>query len=282
MRLLPVLALTGTALAQGGVFDQFNSWFSNIKNQISNTLPNPVDAGASALAAEVVQPLGMQNWKQHIWPKPDEAQEWLVYVTGGNKTCFGRCGNPNAVWNLSVPLLTALPQPRDKPTLKLGTIDCEANEILCTAWSAGPPAIWHFLTPATSSNPDAASDLRIIRLNSTTVTTEDIVSIPSTSTSRYQKYTPYEGMLHPIDGTFQKFGLTIPFGYALWALGAVPSWLMMLVISFASRQIMSKRMAESPGVPAGGAPGGQPAAAPAAAAGKGSPAQAGKKDKKKR
>lgn len=146
------------------------------------------------------------------------------------------------------------------------------------------PAIWHFLTPATASNPDAPTDIRIIRLNTTTAKTEDILSIPSTSSSRYLDYTPYEGILHPIDGTFQKFGVAVPFGYALWILGAVPSWLMMLVISFASRQIMSKRMSETPGLggpaPAQGAQG-QAQAQPAAAAGKASPASA-KKDKKRR
>lgn len=146
------------------------------------------------------------------------------------------------------------------------------------------PAIWHFLTPATAANPDAATDIRIIRLNTTIAKVGDITSIPSTSSSRYLEYEPYEGVLHPIDGTFQKFGLSAPFGYALWLLGAVPSWLMMLVISFASRQIMSKRMSEGPpglggAAPAAGAQG-QAQAQPAAAAGKASPA-GGKKQKKR-
>lgn len=182
----------------------------------------------------------------------------------------------------SVPLLKALPQTAGKPTLKLASIDCEANEILCTSWSVGMPAIWHFLTPATASNPDAATDIRIIRLNTTTAQVSDITSIPSTSTSRYLDYTPYEGLLHPIDGTLQKFGLAVPFGYALWFLGAVPSWMMMLVISFASRQIMSKRMGESPGLggPAPAQGQAQAQAQPAAAAGKASPA-GGKKQKKR-
>jgi hypothetical protein len=150
------------------------------------------------------------------------------------------------------------------------------------AWSAGVPAIWHFLTPATASSPNALTDLRIIRLNTTTVTTDDIISIPSSSGSRYLDYKTYDGMMHPIDGTFQKFGVAVPFGYVLWALGAVPSWFMMLLISFASRQIMNKRMNDTPGFggppPAAAAQGGQ--APPAAAAGKASPA-GGKKQKKR-
>jgi hypothetical protein len=183
----------------------------------------------------------------------------------------------------SVPLLKALPKGSNKPTLKLGTIDCEANEILCVAWSAGVPAIWHFLTPATASSPDAPTDLRIIRLNTTTVKVEDITSIPSASKSRYEDYKPYDGILHPIDGAFQKYGVAVPFGYILFAMGAIPSWLMMLVISFASRQIMNKRMSgvnDGPGLGSGAPPAAAPAGGQPAAAGKASPA-GGKKQKKR-
>lgn len=184
----------------------------------------------------------------------------------------------------SVPLLTALPQSPSKPTLKLGTIDCETNEILCVAWSVGSPAIWHFMTPATSVSPEAPTDLRIIRLNVTTAQVDDIISIPSSSGSRYLDYKPYDGLLHPINGAFQKFGVSVPFGYLLWALGAVPSWLMMLLVSFGSRQIMSKRMGDSPGLGGGAPPAAAGAGGPAqpapASAGKASPA-GGKKQKKR-
>lgn len=283
MRYLPLLALTGASMVQAGPVDQFGAWFNNLKTQLANSVSSPVDAVTGAIAGAFVQPLGMQNWKSHIWPKPDEEQEWMVYMTGGNKSCFGRCENADRAWNQSVPLLKALPQAANKPTLKLGTIDCESNEILCVAWSAGVPAIWHFLTPATASSPDATTDLRIIRLNTTTVNVGDITSIPSASKSRYEDYKTYDGILHPIDGAFQKYGVSVPFGYILWIMGAIPSWLMMLVISFASRQIMNKRMGEGGALgapPAAAAPAGAQPAAPAGGAGKASPA-GGKKQKKR-
>lgn len=87
--------------------------------------------------------------------------------------------------------------------------------------------------------------------------------------------------MHPIDGTLQKFGLATPFGFLLWGLGAVPSWVMMLVISFASRTMMNRRINDNPAMragqpgqaaPAGAAPaaGAAPPAAPRSPAGKGS------------
>jgi hypothetical protein len=183
----------------------------------------------------------------------------------------------------SVPLLATYGQIANKPSLKLGRVDCEANEILCTAWSVGVPAVWHFLTPDSALSYNAPTDVRIIRFNSSSVTTEDITSIPSHSGAnpRYKKYEPYTGMLHPIDSTLARFGLSMPVGYALWLLGAIPSWAMMLVISMVSRQIMSKRMAEGPPSihrPAGAQPGAAPAAPPSAKAA--SPAS-GKKQKKR-
>lgn len=56
-----------------------------------------------------------------------------------------------------------------------------------------------------------------------------------------------------MDGALAKFGLLQPFGYFMWALGSMPGWVMMLGISFVSRQIMSRRMARTGGIPEPGA-----------------------------
>jgi hypothetical protein len=105
MRFLPILALTGASLVQAGPMDQVNAWFDNLKTQLSNAISSPVDAVSASIAGQVVQPLNMQNWKSHLWPKPDEEQEWLVFMTGGNKSCFGRCEHVDRVWNVRFPLL---------------------------------------------------------------------------------------------------------------------------------------------------------------------------------
>jgi hypothetical protein len=102
MRITPLFALAGTVAAaeQPGMMDKVTNWFTNMKTQIGNTITHPIDAGASAVAGAVVQPLGMSNWKEHLMPRPDEPQEWMVYMTGGNKTCYGRCEKADRAWNV--------------------------------------------------------------------------------------------------------------------------------------------------------------------------------------
>ena len=100
MRFSPILALAGAAVVQAGPFDQLTTWADNMKTQVMNAISNPLDTAASAIAGAVVQPLNMQNWKTHLWPKADEEQEWLVFMTGGNKSCFGRCDRANRAWNV--------------------------------------------------------------------------------------------------------------------------------------------------------------------------------------
>lgn len=89
--------------------------------------------------------------------------------------------------------------------------------------------------------------------------------------------------MQPIDGALQKYGMQLPFGMLIWVMGAVPSWLMMIVISFVSRQMMNRRMNEGPGgIPRQGAPVAGGAPPPAAAAGKASPAGKGAAGSKKK
>jgi hypothetical protein len=108
MRVLPLLALSGAATAQQpGVMEKMSAWTSNFGTQIFNAFPYGLDAGASAVAAQVVQPLNMQNWKAHLWPK-SPPEEWMVFMTGGNKTCFGRCGHAEATWNVCLCLFLLL------------------------------------------------------------------------------------------------------------------------------------------------------------------------------
>jgi hypothetical protein len=145
------------------------------------------------------------------------------------------------------------------------------------------PVIYHFLLPkrapsasSASGQPstDAPSRLHIVPLNLTSTEASDIVSIPSATKSRYLDYDEYTGLLHPIDGLMAKFGLLQPFGYFMWALGSMPGWVMMLGISFVSRQIMSRRMARTGGVPAP-APQAQAAPAPRVAPASGSQPRGG-------
>jgi hypothetical protein len=134
--------------------------------------------------------------------------------------------------------------------LKLGYLDCDRDEMVCTAWATGVPVIYHLLVPQ-STSPDTRMPLHIVPLNITTTTVSDITSIPSThfgGSSTYTTVPEYAGAFHPFDGILVKTGLLMPIGYFMWALGSTPGWVMMLGISFVSRQIMSKRMQGNPSI----------------------------------
>lgn len=44
--------------------------------------------------------------------------------------------------------------------------------------------------------------------------------------------------MHPTDGWLAQYNLNVPLGYVIYAVGAVPSWMFMIGISFFSRTVM--------------------------------------------
>ncbi|KIW18223.1 hypothetical protein PV08_02511 [Exophiala spinifera] len=268
--LLPLLVAADQQVA---FKDQAAAWFDKAKAYLPNAaavVPNPIDAGAAQVADSRVEKINLRNWKSKLGPKLDTEEEWMVYMTGGNKSCFGRCGKVDLTWNESVPLLAALPKTASSPPLHLGFVDCDKEAVLCTGWAASLPSIYHFMVPV-QSNPPSKVPLRVIPLNLTSATVADIVAIPSNSKSRYLEEEEYTGLLHPFDGIVSQFGLLEPFGYLMWGLSTIPSWAMMIGISFFSRRIMNRRMqgpqAGTP-APAAAAPA-APRPAPAAAVAQG-------------
>jgi len=255
-----LLALPALALAQDQVplVDKLKGFFNKasayIPTSIPSVIPNPVDAGAAKVAAHV-QHLDLANWKSVLTPSPSTKtsgpEEWMVYVTGGNKTCYGTCGNATAAWNKSVPVLAA-----SSSGPKLAVLDCEKEQILCNSWVAAPPAIYHFLLPkplADQTKP--ATTVRYIPLNRTSVTAQEITELHYKK--KYLETPPYEGYFHPFDSIMAQTGANIPLAYAMWGMALMPSWLPMILISLFSRTFMGRRM---PGAQRGGA---APAPAPA-------------------
>lgn len=54
------------------------------------------------VADKAVVPLTLTNWDSTLVASEEEGpQEWLVFITGGNKTCFGRCGVAEKAFNVS-------------------------------------------------------------------------------------------------------------------------------------------------------------------------------------
>ncbi|EER24914.1 hypothetical protein D8B26_007487 [Coccidioides posadasii str. Silveira] len=183
----------------------------------------------------------LSNWQSLLAPVPadasQEAREWLVYVTGGNKTCFGRCGPADKAWNESIPLFAT-----DLTSPSLGVLDCEKEAILCSIWSAGAPSLWYFQIPVApeAEQPKPATSIHTLHVNVTTVTAEDIYKVHSEK--RWEKVPAYEGAFHPMDGWLAQYGLNVVIGYIVFGIGQVPSWLMMVGVSFISRSMMSRRL----------------------------------------
>jgi hypothetical protein len=163
---------------------------------------------------------------------------------------------------LSIPLISALPS-----SPRLGYVDCEKEEVLCTAWGAALPSVWHFSfpqKPLDPSTPTPPTPLRILFVNSTATTAQDFLKMVTDKTHLEEE--EYTGILHPIDGILQKLGLLMPLGYALWGFGSVPSWLIIVGVSFFSRQYMARKAGRQ--VPFTAQPSQAQAAAPPPAAGR--------------
>jgi hypothetical protein len=128
----------------------------------------------------------------------------------------------------------------------------------CYSWDVLPPRLLHLQVPQPLADQSRADTIiRSIPVNRTTVTSPEIASY--ILQEKYLQVAPYAGIFHPFDGPLAKAGLVVPFGYVKWGFAQVPSWLFMVIVSFASRTFMSRKIPQ--GRPA---PGGAAGAAPAA------------------
>lgn len=84
--------------------EKAGGWLDKAKSYVSDSIPvpNPVDAGAAAVAGQKVEKINERNYQRKLQPKLEGEEEWLVYLTGGNKSCLGRCGKADLAWNVSV------------------------------------------------------------------------------------------------------------------------------------------------------------------------------------
>lgn len=273
--------------AQVPLKDKAAGWFDKAKSYIPSVTPsinNPVDVAAAAVAALKVQKVNIRNYQRILSPKLEGEEEWLIYATGANKSCFNRCGRADTAWNASVPLLSAVPRPAGAPSLHLGKIDCEVEGPLCAGLAIGCPSVYHFIVPQVSAA-NAKTPARYVQLNISTVAATDIVKLASQAPgSEIMDEPVYEGAFHPVDGWVAKLGIMNPLGYVINFMGTTPSWIIMIALSFFSRQFMSRRINQR--TPYIGDVNRQaqaaPAAAPAAAAPRAAPGSAGKGGKKRR
>ncbi|CBX93548.1 hypothetical protein IAQ61_009238 [Plenodomus lingam] len=247
-----LLALPALAVAeqqQIPLLDKIKGFFSQATAAVSSAIPSvpssPVEAAKEAAAAKVVEviqhPLTLENWKEVLTvdptASPPTTQDWLVFSTGGNSTCFGLCANVTKAWNASLPLIAAAPNPP-----KFAYLDCETENILCNSWSIGAPSLYYFQIPKPLADQSApVPTVRYQPLNRTSTTVDTIKKL--ILDKEIEKVEPYEGIFHPFNGALQQYNLAVPYGYATWGFSKMPSWMPMIIISFLSRSFMSKRMA---------------------------------------
>lgn len=76
----------------------------------------------------------------------------------------------------------------------------------------------------------------MVGLNATTVTSEDVYNI--WADKGYEKFPRYEGAFHPMDSFLARTGTNVAFGYFIYGMNMIPSWMFMIGISFLSRTMM--------------------------------------------
>jgi len=225
--------------------DQVKGWFAKASETISSAIPsapsaanipNPIASGTAKLAEINVQRLTLDNHKDLLKPGAATAspgiETWMIYVTGGNKTCYGLCTRAEEAFNGSVPLIAASPS-----APSLAYLNCETDGVLCNAWAVSPPNILHMQLPQLLPDQSTpATTVRAINVNRTTITAPQVAAVHLQE--KYKETPPYEGFWHPFDGPLAKAGLNIYAGWALWGFAQVPSWAFMILVSFVSRNIM--------------------------------------------
>lgn len=215
--------------------EQAQYYFDKISSYIPNpNTEHPVEAAAAKAGGKSIDILTINNWRSVLQPssktyseKPDE---WWVLITGGNKTCYGQCAKMEAAFNESALAFKAVPSAPN-----LAYVNCDQQPILCNSWAAGPPTLWLFEV----REPGNPVDIYIHRLNTTTTTVKTFVDLHSTRP--WTNLPKYEGYFHPFDGPIAKYGLGQPLGYAIWIFSVIPSWAIMIGVSFISRSIMGRR-----------------------------------------
>jgi hypothetical protein len=235
-----VAALPALVAAQDPL-EQIKTQIRSVLDQAVLYLPNPstydpVAAAEAKVGALKLSTLTLENWKDTLYepvtPGATTPEEWWVLVSGGNKTCYGRCENVETAFKETAAKFALLDN-----TPHMGYLNCDDQPILCNAWSTGTSNLYVFeMLPS-----PAPIDVYKKRLNLTTTTSDSLVKLQESGT-KADFVLLDDGWFHPFNGKAVEYGIAVPFGYIMWAFGLIPNWLFMLVVSFASRTMMGNRM----------------------------------------
>ena len=253
--LLAIFALPALAMAQQQIplMDQVQGYFDKAQAYVKSAVPGSGRVGSAHVADQDVTRLTLGNWKSVLMQRgaskaQDAPEAWMVYVTGGNKTCHGGCGPIDRTWNvrlarkadhvalqLTLQASVALFRP-DVSAPHLAVLDCEQEELLCGAWCADTGSIWYILVPKPVPNQSKGPTAITIHNLLPNSTSSDITKIHTQK--QYLNTPQYNGRMHPFDGWVVEWGLQMPVAYTLWGLSKIPSWAFMIFVSLFSRSIM--------------------------------------------
>ncbi|KAI1816425.1 hypothetical protein GGS20DRAFT_538265 [Poronia punctata] len=236
---LPLLATADVPEYQAQ-FQQYLGQAQGYVEKFASKIPSPnrYDDAAAAAAksgSDKISTLGLHNWKNTLYEPVTSGsatpEEWWLLITGGNKTCFGRCGQVEAAFNE-----TAAKFATDDKAPHMALLNCDDQPVLCNAWSAAAGNLWILEMLPEPSNINIWSK----RLNMTTTTSDDLVQLHKNGYKEEAHL--HDGLFHPFNGAIAQNGLSTVVGYVLWAFSLVPSWAFMIFVSFFSRRMMSGRM----------------------------------------
>lgn len=265
MRFSAAAALPLLALAHEDPFAPYKAQLQSVLGKAMSYLPNPGTHDAvAALEAKMgsmrMSTLTLENWRdtlyEHVAPDATAPDEWWVLLTGRNRTCFGEflhglrlapsqrgpalaaawltcmamqghCAKVEQAFNETAAKFAIAPgSPR------MAYLNCDDQPILCNSWSASTGHVWSInMLPAPRH-----IDIYKKRLNLTTTTSDDLVEAAQGKDGH--GWTLLDSWFHPFDGKATELGLAVPWGYIIWAFNLVPNWLLMIVVSFASRSMM--------------------------------------------
>lgn len=125
----------------------------------------------------------------------------------------------------------------------MALLNCDDQPVLCTIFSCNANSLWAIdLLP-----PGNKVDIWARRINGTTVTSQTLVDLHAAHDRA--DWHLLNHAFHPFNSWIAEHGLSVPVGYFIWFFATVPNWAVMLLVSFASRRMMNRRMAAGPNPP---------------------------------
>ncbi|KAF3361154.1 hypothetical protein VdG1_00763 [Verticillium dahliae VDG1] len=211
-----ILALPLFAAAAENQFEQYKAQFQTYLDQFSSYIPNPnrydaADAHEAKTGAKKLSILTLDNWEETLYSTVQPSQT-----------------TPEEWWLL----ITG----RNKTCYN----QCGPAEV---AFNATAENLWAIdLLP-----PGNKVDIWARRINGTTVTSQTLVDLHAAHDRA--DWHLLNHAFHPFNSWIAEHGLSVPVGYFIWFFATVPNWAVMLLVSFASRRMMNRRMAAGPNPP---------------------------------